>query len=254
MAIYKTGTFTLVSTAAAQNVALGFVPSLFLCSDITLASTSGRGAEVYWDINQQNLATPITVLTSWAGGTGTRSTATTNGVVPYQSTDPNLFTPQQLPYTSIAGNRAFIQQSTNLVITAITKAANANITATHSFTTADIGVTVVTFHGIVGMTQLNGLSGVITNVNSTTDFNVNIDTTNFGTYVAGVAGSTGGFANVITGAPVNTLYGNQSLPTSEQNLGTIGMTIGTDVFALANVANGHVWSYQAWLQSPATGP
>ena len=94
--------------------------------------------------------------------------------------------PNQAPYTTVSGNRAYVQQSTNLVITGISNAANASVTATHSFTSADVGVTVVTFHGVLGMTQINGLSGVIQSVTSTTSFTVNIDSTNFGTYSAGL--------------------------------------------------------------------
>ena len=50
-------------------------------------------------------------------------------------------------------------------------------------------------------------------------------------------GLNSGFINVITGAPVTTQYGNQVLNTSEANLGFIGITVGTDYFALANVTN-----------------
>jgi hypothetical protein len=98
------------------------------------------------------------------------------------------------------------------------------------------------------MTQINGLSGVIQTVTSTTSFTVNINTTNFGTYVAGTAGLTGGFANVITGAPANTLYGNVSLPTAQQNLGQIGLTLGTSLMVNVN----DVWEYVAMLDTPVT--
>ena len=254
MAIYRTGTFTVVSTAAAQNLNLGFVPSLFIAEDITLLGTSGSGANVYWDSNMAALATPITKLQTVSGGTVTQSTLTTTGIKAFQSSDSSLFVPQQAPYTTTSGNRQYVGASTLLVITGISNAANASITATHSFTASDIGVTVVTFHGVLGMTQINGLSGVIQTVTSTTSFTVNINTTNFGTYSAGVAGATGGFANVITGAPVTTLYSNTILPTAEANLGFIGITLGTGVVGATGVSNSDVWSYQAWLQSPATGP
>ncbi len=254
MAFYRTGTFVLTSTAASQTLNLGFVPTYFSMQDVTLLSTTGDGANILWDAGMAGLATPITLAQSVSGGTITQSTLQTTGVSAFQSSDANLFTPQQAPYTTISGNRQYIQQSTNLVITGLSNAANASVTATHSFTTADIGVTVVTFHGVMGMTQINGLQGIIQTVTSTTSFTVNINTTNFGTYVAGTAGVTGGFANVITGAPVNTIYSNQSLPTSEQNLGFIGITMGTGIWALTGVTNADVWSYHAWAQSPATGP
>ena|SRR3990167_1996090 len=256
MAIYRTGTFSITSTAAAQNINIGFVPSYLILQDITLASTSGRGAEAIWDSNMAALATPITILRSYAAGSLTQSTVTTTGISAFQSTDPNLFTPQQAPYTTVSGNRAYINESTNLVITGLSQAANASVTATHSFTSSDIGVTVVTFHGVPGMTQINGLSGIIQSVTSTTSFTVNINSTNFSAYNSSglTAGVNTGFANVITGAPVSTLYSNVLLPTAEANLGYMGFTVGTGYFTLANVANADVISYQAWLQSPATGP
>jgi hypothetical protein len=256
MAIYRTGTFTLTSTAAAQTLNLGFVPSYFTMQDITLASTSGRGAEVIWDAGMAALATPITIARSVAAGSITQSTLTTTGISAFQSTDADLFTPQQAPYTTVSGNKAYILEGTNLVITGVSQAAQAVITATHSFTSSDWGVTVVSFHGIPGMTQLNNLYGTVVSSTSTTSFTVNINTTNFTAYSSSgkTAGVNTGFANVITGAPVNTLYSNQLLPTAEANLGYIGITMGTGIWALANVANSDVWSYQAWAQSPVTGP
>lgn len=254
MSNFRTGTFTVVNTAAAQNVNLGFVPSYMVAQDITLAGASGSGASFIWDANMAALATPITILQSVAGGAITQSTLNATGVKAFQSSDSNLFLPQQAPYTTLTGNRLYIGGSTNLVITGLTQAANAQVTATHSFTAADQNVTVVTFHGVVGMTQINGLQGVIQTVNGTTSFTVNINTTNFGAYVAGTAGVSGGFANVITGAPASTLYSNVNLPTAEANLGFLGVTIGTGVFAAAGVLANDVWSYQAWLQSPTTGP
>lgn len=255
MSIVKTGRFSVTTGGVAQVLNLGFLPDTFyMRNDTILGSGNGAGetmtgvVEVWYDEYLAGLTTGYNVINTVTDGASvlTRLAALTTGITPYQTTDAMLFTPNQAPYNSIAGNRQYIQTNTNLVITAITKAANANITATHSFTSADVGVTVVTFHGILGMTQLNGLSGVITAVNSTTDFNVNINTTNFGTYSAGVAGSTGGFANVITGAPVNTIYGNQSLPTSEQNLGVTGLLLGTSVMVNTN----DVWYYQAVLNYP----
>lgn len=254
MAIYRTGTFS-ANSGAAVNVNIGFVPSYLILQDITLAGTSGRGAEAIWDSSMAALATPITILRSWAAGSVTQTSATTNGISAFESSDPNLYVPQQAPYTTTSGNRAYINESTLLVITALSNAANASVTATHSFTSADEGVTVVTFHGVPGMTQINGLRGVIQTVTSTTSFTVNIDSSNFSSYdSSGTAGVNRGFANVITGAPANTLYSNVTLPTAQANLGVKGFTVGTDYFALANVGNSDVISYQAWLQSPATGP
>jgi len=254
MSIYRTGTFTVADKTAIQYLNLGFVPSYLILEDLTLLSTSGKGITAIWDSGMAALATPITKLLDTSGGSITQSTLTTTGVAAFQSTDATLYVPNQAPYTTTSGNRAYIDQSTNLVITGISNAANASVTATHSFTSADVGVTVVSFHGVLGMTQINGLSGVIQTVTSTTSFTVNIDSTNFGTYSAGTAGLTGGFANVITGAPANTVYSNVSLPTAQANLGFIGVSIGTGIVGATGGANSDVWSYQAWLQSPVTGP
>jgi hypothetical protein len=259
MSIVKTGTLTVGTGGVAQNLNLGFIPNTFYMRNDTIMS-SGNGAgetmtgvvEVWWDDYLGGLSSPYTLINTTTDGVPTYTrlasgtVASTTGVVAFQTTDPMLFTPDQAPYNSIAGNRAYIQESTNLVITGISNAANASVTATHSFTSADIGVTVVSFHGVLGMTQINNLQGVITGVTSTTSFTVNINTVNFGTYSAGVAGVTGGFANVITGAPVNTIYGNQSLPTSEQNLGIIGLRLGTTIM----VNTSDVWYYQAVLNYP----
>lgn len=249
----KTGFLTVAAAGVAQNLNLGFIPNIFrMRNDTILASGTVTGVtDVYWDSYLGGLTTPYTIITTSLAGAPTVSRlasgtlAATTGVIPFQSADSDLFTPQQAPYTTITGNRAYIGESTNLVITGISQAANASITATHSFTAADIGVTVVTFHGVQGMTQINTLSGVIQSVTSTTSFTVNINTTNFTAYVAGVAGLTGGFANVITGAPANTLYGNVSLPTAEANLGIIGVRLGTTIMVNTN----DVWYYEAILNT-----
>lgn len=251
MAMYKTGTFTVTDKTVAQNLVIGFQPSLFICENLTLLGTSGSGIDAQFSSTMSALTTPITKLRVSSAGTITQSTLTTTGISYFSTADANLFVPNQAPYTTTTGNKQYIGQSTLLPITAISKAANASITATHSFTSSDIGVTTVTFHGILGMTQLNGLRGVIQSVTSTTSFTVNINTTNFGTYSAGVAGLTGGFANVVTGAPANTLYGNVSLPTAQANLGQIGVTIGTGVMNATGGANSDVYSYHAWLYTPA---
>ena len=254
MSMRSTGYLSVAAGGAAQNLNLGFVPNRFyMRNDTIMASGTVTGVcEVYWDSKLAALATPYTIITTYTTGSpvvsrlASGTLASTTGILAYQTKDQMLFTPDQAPYNSQAGNRAYIGEGTNLVITGISNAANASVTATHSFTSADVGVTVVTFHGVLGMTQINGLSGVIQSVTSTTSFTVNIDSTNFGTYSAGTAGLTGGFANVITGAPVNTLYSNQSLPTAEANLGIVGLRLGTSIM----VNTSDVWYYEADLQYP----
>jgi hypothetical protein len=253
--LYRTGTFTLAANNVAYNLNLGFIPDSLYLLDVTYSSTATNLIEANWNSGTGTYTTPYTIVRSTASGTLTLSAPTTTGVVPYQTPDSNLYVPNQAPYTTTSGNRAYVGASTELVITGISNAANASVTATHSFTTSDIGVTVVTFHGVLGMTQINTLSGVITGVTSTTSFTVNINSTNFGVYSAGTtAGVTSGFANVITGAPVDTLYGNTLLPTAEANLGFIGVTIGTAVIGAGSAGSTDTWWYQAMLQSPVTGP
>ena len=235
----KTGTLTVGTGGVAQNLNLGFIPNIFrMRNDTILASGTVTGVcDVYWDSYLGGLTTPYTIITTYAAGAPTVSRlasgtlAATTGVIPFQTPDSLLYVPNQAPYTT--------NLSTNLVITGISQAANASITATHSFTSADVGVTVVTFHNVVGMTQINTLSGVIQSVTSTTSFTVNINSTNFTAYVSG------GIANVITGAPANTLYGNVSLPTAEANLGIIGVRLGTTIMVNTN----DVWYYEAILNT-----
>lgn len=240
MSIVKTGSFSVTAGGAAQNLNLGFVPSKFyMRNDTILTSGTVTGVvEVWYDEYTASLATPYVVIDTCTAGVpaisrlASGTLASTTGIIPFQSADSALFLPNQVPYTTYS--------STNLTITNISAAANASITATHSFTSADIGVTVVTFHGVVGMTQINGLSGVIQSVTSTTSFTVNINSTNFTAY------SSGGIANVITGAPANTLYSNVSLPTAEANLGIVGLRLGTSVM----VNTSDVWYYEAILNYP----
>lgn len=249
MAIVKVGSLTVVSGGTAQNLNLGFQPSYFMMWNIN---------NVVAPVNDELLKAEWYAGMSDGTGIGTNYTGTqpaievnnisSDGFTPFQTADSNLYVPNQAPYTTISGNRAYIGASTLLVITGLSNAVNASVTATHSFTSADIGVTVVTFHGVVGMTEINGLRGVITGVTATTSFTVNIDSTNFGTYVAGTAGVTGGFANVITGAPANTIYSNVSLPTAEANLGQIGLTLGSNLM----ITTSDVWRYVAMLDAPFT--
>ncbi len=259
MAIYRSGSFTVAAAGTAQVLNLGFIPDWFYMRNdkIYTSGTVTGVTDVWFDTYMAGLSTAYNLIITQTTGVPaySRLAALTTGVTAFQTTDGQLFTPQLAPYnntTAQEADRAYIGQTTELVITGISQAAQASVTATHGFTASDIGVTVVTFHGVPGMTQINGLSGVVQSVTNTTSFTVNINTTNFSAYNSSgkTAGLNTGFANVITGAPVSTVYGNQLLPTSEANLGVIGLLLGTSVM----VNTGDVWSYQAWLQSPVTGP
>lgn len=71
-----------------------------------------------------------------------------------------------------------------LTVTGISMAASAVVTADNVFTAADYGVTQVTFSSVVGMTQINGLTGTVQSSNATT-FTVNINSSGFSAYVSG---------------------------------------------------------------------
>jgi hypothetical protein len=220
MAIIKVGTFTTTASGVAQNLNLGFVPSYFQATNQT-TTASGTGLfQFSWYKSMPN-AYAYTITTS---GTPVFGLLTTNGVTPYFPTDASLW------------------PATQLTITGITKAANASITATHNFTAADIGVTTVTISGVVGMTQINTLRGVIQSVTSTTSFTVNINSTSFSTYTSG------GIANIITGHPAIETLGFQTLNTPQFNTGFIGLTFGTSLMVTA----ADVWQYQAVLDAAFT--
>lgn len=239
MAIIKKGTLTVGTGGTAQNLQLGFTPSYFRMVNKTI-QTSGTVTGVtnaeWWS----DMANASAYITTYTTGSPVLSYISTNGVTPYVTADASLYT------------------STNLAITGISKAANASITATHNFTSDDIGVTTVTFHGVVGMTQINTLTGVIQSVTSTTSFTVNINSTSFTTYTSG------GIANVITGRPA--LQGgvvsatrapgfppsqattSQVLNTPLFNNGSMGLTLGTSLM----VNTSDVWEYLAMLDAPFT--
>ncbi len=106
----------------------------------------------------------------------------------------------------------------NLVktITGITKDSQAKVTsALHGFTSADVGVTFLCFKQVVGMTQINGLNSLIQSVIDVNNFTVNINTTNYYTYVSG------GVAIVDSGQPPVETSGFQTFNTPFQNIASV---------------------------------
>lgn len=251
MAIIKTGTFTVATGGVTQYLNLGFIPSvLTLWNDTVLsngyAGTGGTGiGYAQWLANMTTgptdaLASSAYIQTLTAGApvwTQLRTNAVTPFMTPYGA--------EFVPLTGLPPNAT----NTSLAITGISKAANASITATHAFTAADIGVTTVTFHGIVGMTQMNTLSGLITGVTSTTSFTVNINSAAFSTFVA----SGTPIANIITGVPPVTQTGFQVYNTPLYNVGFIGVALGglTGTSALL-LTTADFWRYEAVLATPVT--
>lgn len=245
MAIYKTGGFTTTLGGAAQNLTLGFIPSYFRAENHTNLVTAANGEVVAfeWYNTMPNATAYLTTYAAAATTSILMKYQATVGVTPFQTADSSLYT------------------STNLTITGITGGATTSITATHNFTSDDIGVTTVTISGVKGMTQINTLRGVIQTVTSTTSFTVNINSSSFTAY------SSGGIANVITGRPAKTLYSSntpiitdanwiqpvvggdgQFLNTAQANVGVIGLTLGTALMTTTD----DLWRYTAVLDAPFT--
>lgn len=232
MAIVKKGTLTVAANATAQNLNLGFVPSYFKMENKTkiIANTTGIQMVEWWN----DMANASAYVWTMTAGAPVLTYISSNGITPYTTTPGTEY----VPLTGLPSGAT----STNLTITGISKAANASITATHAFTSADVGVTTVTIHGVVGMTQINGLSGVIQSVTSTTSFTVNINSTSFSTY------SSGGTANIVTGVPATTTTGFQTYNTPTLNVGFQGLTLGSGVMVTAS----DVWQYLAVLDADFT--
>jgi len=238
MAIFRKGTLTVTTGGAAQNLGLGFVPNYFRMENKTKITGNTNGVQIveWWD----DMVNASAYLWTTTSGAPVISYISSNGVTHYQTADASLF------------------PTSNLTVTGISNAANAVITAANSFTTADYGVTVVTFHGVKGMTQINTLSGVVQSASGGTSFTVNINTSNFSTYTSG------GIANIITGIPA--LQGglitsgnapgfppaqtntSQVLNAPLYNEATIGLTLGTSVM----VTTSDVWQYTAYLDADWT--
>lgn len=228
MAIVRTGTIT--ATGSAYNLQLGFVPSTITVWNETKLSGGSGVFQSTWYKSQPN-GYGYTVTTS---GTPVFALITSNGFTPYITAIGSEFVPLTgLPPSAV---------STNLTITGISNAAQASITATHAFTSADVGVTTVGFHGVVGMTQINTLTGVIQSVTSTTSFTVNINSTSFSSYVSG------GIANIITGVPAVTTTGFQTYNTPLINVAFAGITLGSSVCGSAS----DVLRYTALLDASFT--
>jgi len=234
MAIVKKGTLTVATTGTAQNLNLGFIPSSFRMVNKTKITATTNGVVIAEWFNDMPNATANIWTTSGGDGTIKLTYTATNGVTPYLPT-------VGLEYVPLTGLPPSAK-TTNLTITGISAAANASITATHAFTSADVGVTTVAFHGVVGMTQINGLTGVIQSVTSTTSFTVNINTTAFTAY------SSGGIANPISGVPALTTTGFQTYNTPLSNVGFQGLTLGTALM----VTGSDVWEYIAQLDTDVT--
>ncbi len=242
MAIVKNGSLVVAASGAAQNLILGFTPTRFTMwnQTLTTGTPSAGVVQAMW-LPQLANGTAWIYTSTVTSGALALSLLATNGITPYT-------TPANLVYPS-----------SNLAITAITNAAQAQVTAVNGFTANDVGVTVVTFHNVIGMPQINTLSGVVQSiVTPGSVFTVNINTSSFSVYTSG------GIANVITGIPA--LQGglissgnapgfpplqsntSQILNTALYNTSVLGLTLGSGLMVTAN----NVWLYEAVLDSAFT--
>src|SRR6185436_19615187 len=133
MAIVKKGTLTVGANTTAQNLNLGFTPSYFKMENKTkiVANTNGIQVVEWWNDNA-NASAYIQTMTS---GAPVLSYISTGGISPYQTAAGTEF----VSFTGLPSGAV----NTGLTITGNSKAANASITATHAFTSADVGVTTV---------------------------------------------------------------------------------------------------------------
>lgn len=98
-------------------------------------------------------------------------------------------------------------------ITGITKDSQAKITSSlHGFTSADEGVTIICIKQVKGMIQINGLNALIQHVVDVNNFTVNINSTNFYTYISN------GVIIVDTGIPPSQKQGFQIFNKPFQNI------------------------------------
>ena len=235
MAIVKKGTTTVILGGAAQNLALGFVPSRIQVYNRTKIVAAASPAIFMWEW-WNDMVNGSAYIWTMTAGAPVMTYVAANGFTPYQTADAVLYPPS------------------NLTVTGISQAAQATVTAANSFTAADYGVTVVTFHNVVGMTQINTLSGVVQSATGA-NFVVNINTTGFTAYASG------GIANIITGIPAlqGGLISSGNAPgfppsqtdTSQVlnaplfNAGSIGLTLGTSLM----VTTADVLEYMAFLDT-----
>lgn len=223
------------STAAAVNLALGFVPDRFTIVNYTKTAAAVGVGNSEW-INGV-VANGKALISTYTAGAPVVSLLASNGITPV-----------------ILGAA---WQNTQYVITAATKA-NPGVITVAAVAPANsltlVNGMVFTVSGVVGMTQLNqnryvvaGLSGATFNLYD--QFGNPVDTSAFGTYVSG------GVMNVIsypasapTIDPVTGQILAQGNPAGNQyDIGYEGVTLGTGVVG----ANNDVLFWEAFLETPS---
>lgn len=217
MVQYRFGTFTSPSTAAAQTIELGFIPSKFILTNYTGYGTATVVAQsTYFFGMAAGYALVQTVTTD--------SDVTGNFLVPTIATS-NGFT---------AFSNGALWSPTQATISGATKANPCVITATsHGFATGDT----VTISAVVGMTQLNTNRYIITVIDansfSLSDlFGDPVNSSAFGTYVSG------GIANKIST--------DETPPGLQLDEGSAGIILGTGLFR----NNADVFYWEAFYETP----
>lgn len=98
-------------------------------------------------------------------------------------------------------------------ITNVSRDAQAIVTcSSYPFTSQDVNVTSITFKQIRGMIQMNGITALIVAVIDSSNFVVNVNSTNFATY------QSGGVICIDTGQPPIETQGFQTFNTPFQNI------------------------------------
>lgn len=214
---YRFGTFTAPSTAAAQTITLGFVPSKFKLVNYTGYATDTVVSEAEF-------------YSGMTAGYALIKTVTTDADVTGVYQVPSILTSNG--FTTF--NTGASWTATQATITGATQANPCVITAnSHGFSTGDT----ITISDVVGMVQLNQNRYVITVINANS-FSLNdlfgnpVNSSAFSAYTSG------GIANKIssTGTP----------PGNQYDTGSAGIILGTSLFR----NNADVFYWEAFLQTP----
>lgn len=238
MSQYRNGIIN--STGAAVTLPLGFVPDRFtILNKTVLDAASATPAVGYSEWINNIVASGKAYINTYTSGIPTTTLLASNGITPV-----------------ILGAD---WQSTQYVVSAVSKANPGVVTATVNPSNSLVlvnGMT-FTFSGVVGMTQLNQNRYVVAGVSGASGsqtfnlydtFGNPVDTSAFGTYVSG------GIINVISYpaiAPVvDAVTGQittQGQPAGNQyDIGYEGLTLGTGVVG----ASTNVLYWEAWLETP----
>lgn len=209
---YRFDTFTSPSTAAAQTITLGFVPSKFVLTNYTGYATNTVVSQSIF--NYGMAAGYALIQTVNASALPVQSILTSNGFTTFSN--------------------GGVWTATQATITGASKANPCVITAVaHGFATGDT----VTISSVVGMVQLNTNRYIITKINddsfSLSDlFGNPLDSTAFSTYTSG------GIANKIST--------DETPPGLQEDTGSAGIILGTSLFR----NNADVFYWEAFYQTP----